>query len=159
MEGFMSNNKKKTTTKNKVTPKEEVIEEKVDLEKEIDNSIKEEVSEKKNNKRKRHYVLGFLSFILFIIAGLFFITNLFINNGDGNNLFILVNSIILVVFTICFIISVLTRNRKITGFGIILLIGYFIFNTLINTGYITYNSFNNYLKNLYHVNQLNKIAV
>ena len=138
----MSNNKKKTTTKNKVTPKEEVIEEKVDLEKEIDNSIKEEVSEKKNNKRKRHFVLGFLSFILFLIAGLFFVTNLFINNGDGNNLFILVNSIILALFTICFIISVLTRNRNITGFGILLLIGYFVFNTLINTGYITYNSFN-----------------
>lgn len=142
----MSNdNKKKTTkntTKNKITPKEEVIEEKVDLKKEIDDSLKEEVSEKKNVKRKRHYVLGFLSFILFLIAALFFVTNLFINNSDGNNLFILVNSILLIVFTISFIISVLTRNRKITGFSILLLIGYFVFNTLINTGYITYNSFN-----------------
>ena len=64
------------------------------------------------------------------------------NNNDSNNLFILVNSLLLVLFTICFVFSSISNNKRMTGLGCIILIGYFAFNSLINMGYISLNTFN-----------------
>ena len=155
-----SSTKKTTNTKNTTSKKTtkpstkteeikikepEIKEEKVDVSKEImneiDNSLKDDVIERKSIKRK-HPIINFLSFILFVVGGLFFISNLFFNNKDSNNLFILVNSLLLVLFTICFIFSSVSNNKRMTGLGCILLIGYFTFNSLINMGYISLNTFN-----------------
>ena len=131
-------NNKNTNTKQikvKETNKKE------DIMREIDNSIKRDNIDKKSNKKK-HYVIGLLSFILFVVGIGFFISNLFFNNNDSNNLFILVNSILLILFTICFITSSLSNNKRITGIGCLLLICYFTFNILININIISFNTFN-----------------
>ena len=138
-----STNKNKNTKKiEKEEVKEETTKEVEDI-KEIDDSFKDEIKiEKKTTKTKNSPLIGFLSFVLFIIGVLYFIGNLFFNNSNDNNLFILVNSLLLILFTFSYIISSITHNRKINVFGYLLLIGYFSFNSLINAGYISFNTFN-----------------
>ena len=103
--------------------------------------FKEDIVDKKSTKKK-HPIINFLSFIVFVVGIIFFISNLFFNNNDSNNLFILVNSLLLVLFTICFVFSSISNNKRMTGLGCILLIGYFAFNSLINMGFISLNTFN-----------------
>ena len=148
----MSNKKNYKNSKNNTNTKE-IKKDKIDkeLEKqntvkiivdEIDKSLNDEVFNEKKSHKKKHYFINFLSFILFIIGIIYFISNLFFNNNDSNNLFILVNSLLLILFTICFIISSVSNNKRMAGMGCILLIGYFTFNSLINMNIISLNTFN-----------------
>ena len=135
-----TNNKPSTNTK-EIKLKEEKIDVSTEIMNEIDKSIKEDIVDKKSTKKK-HPIINFLSFIVFVVGIIFFISNLFFNNNDSNNLFILVNSLLLVLFTICFVFSSISNNKRMTGLGCVLLIGYFAFNSLINMGYISLNTFN-----------------
>ena len=131
----MSKNKNKNYMKENKTNNDKKIEV-------VDNSYKEDIIVEKKSVKKKNHFIGFIAFILFIIGIVFFVSNLFFNNNDSNNLFILVNSLLLALFTICFIISSISNNKRITILGCLLLIGYFSFNSLVNMGLISFDTFN-----------------
>lgn len=155
----MSKNKKKHKSINKVDNNVEVKEEKIiDKENSIEDIISKEIENRETNKKVYHkevinkkqnhyFVHGFL-FIVLMASLVFFITNLFFNNSNDNAIYILINSLLLVLFTIMFVSTSITYNRKNKSsifISSLCLFAYFIFGICTTCGVINFGSFNKVL--------------
>ena len=102
--------------------------------------------EKNNTKKKlKSPIVSFMLFITLISSIGFFITTLMYKENDVNLLYILINSIILFLFTIFFISASITNNSKHKGttfIGSLLLIVYFGLGILTNMNLITIPNLN-----------------
>lgn len=122
---------------------EEVKKEKEIPEKKIVQDVSDDFEEKKVKTQPKRGLINFFLVIVLLVGLVSFVINLYYSKNSSNLLYTVINSLLLVLFTILFIpISSSSKNKGAICFGSLCLIGYFGFNIITNLSILDLKQFN-----------------